>query len=192
MFVPHVAMGQAPALQPYRFATLDESRWLLLGISAFAYGVIGTRYETFEVFTGAFKRYLEHFLEVYPHLPGLTRIGLRYINHLPIKRDIKGNIVESPLPLAELESEPSLIRNSLIVSELEIEEGLLRFVIDTTQSQLPKEMAVLDFDFFYQGDLSSLIDLKELDERLERAHAVTKRFLHQLVEQDYLQEVGIT
>ena len=189
LHVPAIDPNQAPALQPYRFTSSDESRWVLVALNAFAYGVAGSAYESFDTFKQSWHRYFSIFREVYSHAPGMTRIGLRYINHLPLERDVQDNIISPPIRLPTIDNLPT--RNCLFITEKIIETGSIRVVIDTTQEGLPFNKALLDFDFFFQASVLNPTPFSELDAQLEKAHAVTKGLFQELVNEDYRQGVGL-
>lgn len=189
LHVPNLDPNQAPALQPYRFASSDDSRWILVALNVFAYGVTGAAYGSFDSFKRGWHRYFSIFQEVYSNAPGMTRLGLRYINHLPLERDVQDNIVSPPVRLPTLGSSPT--RNCLFISEKAISGGSMRVVIDTTQEGLPINRALLDFDFFFQSSVFSPTPFSELDAQLEKAHTVTKDLFHELVSEDYRQGIGL-
>jgi uncharacterized protein (TIGR04255 family) len=189
LHVPNIDPNQAPALQPYRFASEDGGRWLLVALNAFAYGVSGLSYESFETFKQGWQDYFGAFREVYPNAPGMTRIGLRYLNHLPFARDVNDNIISSTVHMPTIGNLPA--RNSLFVTEKVIEGGLIRIVIDTTQEGLHPNEVLLDFDFFFQATVSSPIPFNDLDTHLETAHGVTKHLFQELVSEEYRKGVGL-
>ena len=189
LHVPTVEPNQAPALQPYRFVSNDESRWVLVALNVFAYGVTGSAYESFEMFKQGWDRYFGIFREIYTHAPGMTGLGLRYINHLPLERDVQNNIVSPPIRLPAIDSLPT--RNCLFITEKAIDTGSMRVVIDTTQEGLPINRALLDFDFSFQASVLNPTPFSELDTQLEKAHTVTKGLFQELVNEDYRQGVGL-
>jgi uncharacterized protein (TIGR04255 family) len=189
VFVPEAQEGQAMPLQPYRFVAADN-RVIGIALNSFYYGVTGEGYESFELFKNSFKNYWTRFCGIYSFMEGLTRVGLRYINHLPIERGVRGEIVSMPLrlPMA-IDAE---IRNTLRVSEYQISDGVIRVVVDTTQNDLvPHNLALLDLDFTFSANLDGLLELSEIDNRLDQAHDGVKNSLRSLISQDYAQEVGI-
>jgi uncharacterized protein (TIGR04255 family) len=189
LYVPNVSDGQPLALQHYRFVSRNED-WLALAVNSFAYGVTSESYKSFEVFKNSFMSYLAQFRDVYSHLEGFTRIGLRYINHLPVKRGAEGEIAFVPMKLPSLIN--GQVQNTLHVTEHQINNGVIRVVIDTTQEGLSPNLALLDFDFVYSADIINPIPVSDLGDRLEDAHEVVKDILRSLIVEDYAREVGIT
>lgn len=189
LLVPYPDQGQAPALQHYRFKASNE-RWLALATNSFAYSVPSEDYESFVKFKNGFKNYLELFRKVYFYMEGFTRVSLRYINHLPVSRGVGGEITFIPTKLPS--AVDGQVQNTLHVAEYQLNGGILRVAIDTTQEDLSPKLALLDFDFSYNTDVSNLISLNELEERLESAHKAVKDSLYSLIADDYAREAGIT
>ena len=195
--VPIPEPGQAPALAAYQFAAAGGARTVAVALNSFAYAVRGGEYESFKTFFQAFRRHFDSFKEEYRFLPGLTRIGLRYINVLPLGRDVTGMIMGSPLRLPRLSGGPQ--RNIGFVSESLEGRGLLRVYINSSgpdpfipNAELAPDRAVLDFDFSFVGSVRQPIPLDGLDTYTQEAHDVTKAWFRNLVDSKYLEEAGIS
>lgn len=188
--VPRVEQGQAIAIEPYRFVSPDESRFIGVAMNSFSYGVTGDTYRSFEAFKNDFQSYLAKFQKVYSYLEGFTRIGLRYINYLPVKRGSMDEIEFMPLTLhMALDGKT---RNTLRVTEYERSNGVIRVVVDTTNQEIGPNQALLDFDFAYNASVNDLMLVSELDSRIKEAHVVVKDSLRSFLDEEYAQEVGIT
>ncbi|RIH90644.1 sporadTIGR04255: family protein [Calidithermus terrae] len=198
VYVPTLEPNQAPALQAYQFATPNRTRTVNVALNSFAYVVQGSEYKSFEVFIKSFRHYFNFFTSEYGSLPGLTRIGLRYINFLPLERNAAGMILYSPLNLPQLSDSPR--RNVGVLSESLEGRGLLRVYISSTGAdprmdkvgaELPRDKVILDFDYSFEGTVYYPIPLSDLDEYTQEAHDVTKGFFRKLIAPEYLKEVGV-
>jgi uncharacterized protein (TIGR04255 family) len=193
LHVPFAEAGVAPALQPYRFTDTINSKWVGLAVNRFGFGCQGHHYSSFDTFKTEFLELLATFSDVFPGIrdTGLTRIGLRYINHLPVVRGADGQISEVPLELPVVGSPGGYVQNVLSVLERQVSDGLLRTIVDTTQEELAPNLALLDFDFMYNAASESPIPYDEVENRLVDAHTVTKRILSQILSEAYALEAGI-
>lgn len=180
--VPVSELGQAPALQPYQFATADDRRHLQLALNLFGYSVRGDAYRSFTAFKAEFDRYFGVLAETFPELGGCTRVGLRYVNQLPIERDPAGFLEPSPIRFPRVDGAP--IRSGAFGQEVALAGGILRVQIRAGIGEQPG-VVILDLDHFYEADVSSPIPVNELDELVERAHAVVRSFFDQSVEPEY-------
>jgi uncharacterized protein (TIGR04255 family) len=189
LLVPYLEQGQAVALQHYRFKAHND-RWLALATNSLVYSVPNEDYESFVKFKNGFKNYVDLFRKVYLHMEGFTRVSLRYVNHLPVSRGVEGEITFIPTKLPT--AVDGQVQNTLHVAEYQLNGGLLRVAIDTTQEDLSPKLALLDFDFSYNADVSNVIPISELENRLDSAHKAVKDSLYLLITDDYAQEAGIT
>lgn len=197
VYVPIPEPGQAPALAAYQFAVDDGARIVAIALNSFAYAVRGGAYKSFETFFHTFRRHFDSFKEEYRFLPGLTHIGLRYINGLPLGRDVTGMIMSSPLRLPRLSPGPQ--RNIAFASESLEGHGLLRVYVNTSgpdpitpNTQLAPDKAILDFDFSFVGSVRQPIPLDGLDAYTREAHGVIKAWFRNLVDSKYLEEAGVS
>lgn len=194
MHVPIIQPSQATALQPYQFSAPTQNRIISVSIHSFAYMVRGEQYRSFQDFKSDFDKYFGVFRDEYTQLDGLTRIGLRYVNHLPLERDSLGFIIKTPLLLPKLSDKPQ--RNLALVSESLEGLGLLRIYVNSNEplpspQQWPHDRILLDFDYSFEGSMYQSIPLERLDEYTQEAHDVTKNVLRKIVDSKYLEEVGI-
>jgi uncharacterized protein (TIGR04255 family) len=80
LFVPRVSGGDAPALQPYRFASRDGTEMVSVAVNLFAY--VSKTYTMFDAYFERLSYLMQGFFR--PFRPRcFTRLGLRYVNSLP-------------------------------------------------------------------------------------------------------------
>lgn len=184
LYVPRAKEGQALALQAVQLHSGDDTEMIGLAMNSFAYHT--RRYAGYEAFQQRVRRFWAVFSE-HVHVHQLVRVGLRYINHIPILRQNE----DSPIPLRDylnigLDIPPS-IRGDLIDFNTTLvertDEGVLRIAIEHKKVEAPpSEMLLLDFDFAQKDGLL----VSAVDEYLERAHRHTKRIFLELVSEKYL------
>ena len=184
LYVPKVVIGNAPAMQHYQFRKEDESAKVSLAINSFAYSC--SRYPGFEIY----KRDLEAVWAIFSHLfdvATFTRLGLRYINHLPIIRDEKGAIPLSHYITSKLrltDSFPGEEVNELsFVSSSAVSGGELRLVLQDQTREDGLEVLVLDLDFFRKGSVERTQRTAFIDD----AHAQIEHVFVNLISNDYKQ-----
>lgn len=194
LHVPRASEGEAPALQPYRFLTEDETRWVGLAVNSLSYSVKGALYGSFVEFSKGFLDRLSTLLEVVPSVAdrGMTRVGLRYQNHIPVQRDANGDIEDVPLNLPDAGVGGGRVRNLLHVSEHPLEDGMIRIIIDTTQDELAPEFALFDMDAMVSRDLSNVIPFGRIKHVLETSHAEAKKALSAMLDARYVEETGLS
>lgn len=189
LYVQHASTDQAPPLQAYQFTAPGQVRSVNIAVNSFAYSVKGDQYKSFDVFLAAFRKYYELFTKHYTKMAGLTRIGLRYINHVPLERNGLGFIIGGPLQIPEISD--GKLRNVAQMKETLEGPGFLRVLINSSEPQLPKDKVILDFDYSVSGTVYQPIPLSRLAEYTQIAHDVTKHFFRSLLHSKYLEEVGI-
>lgn len=191
--VPKAAAGEAPALQPYRFDSGDGGRWVGLAVNSLSYATKGPHYGSFDDFAGVFLNVLHELVEIVPSVSasGLTRVGLRYQNHLPVRRDADGGVLEMPLDLANLSLGRETLANVLHVAEYVTPNGKMRVIIDTTQEGIAPLAALFDVDVMVDRDLDQTIPIDDVDGVLHLAHSDVKATLSNLLNGDYAEEVGL-
>jgi uncharacterized protein (TIGR04255 family) len=184
LYVPQSAPGVALALQPVQLRSQDESEMIGLAINSFSYH--SKTYKGYSKFEERFRRFWAVFTE-YVHPSRLTRVGLRYVNHIPILRQSE----TAPIPVSDYLNVafqmPPTIAGDLThlntVFVVRMEEGVLRIVMEHKKVEAPEsEILLLDFDFAQQDNL----EVSRIDEYLERAHRHTKRIFLELISPKYL------
>jgi uncharacterized protein (TIGR04255 family) len=186
LFVPTCVPGEAPALQPYSLRAADESEAVDLAVNSFAY--VSKRYQGFNGFRQSFEKFYRVFSQ-HVEIHSLHRVGLRYINHIPVLREsataaipledyVKvGFKLPSGIPGANLTQLDSTFT-------VRVDEGSLRLSLQFQKLDTPKqdEVLVLDFDFSLTEDLQ----VDRVPEYLTRAHEHTKRIFLEMIADKYL------
>jgi uncharacterized protein (TIGR04255 family) len=181
-----VQSPNAPTAVNYVFSNPTLGRIVKLWEDRFA--IIFTRYGTFERFKAEVIERAQRFCEMF-RIERLTRIGLRYINNIPIP----GNGGTFPLSryvrlyinLARIES--AQMKQFAMEVLMQKDDCLLNarsaFLIQPPSSQ--ERIYVLDFDASVVGE----INLKELHVLLDRLHYhVQVEFLNHVTE-EYKQQM---
>jgi len=167
IFVPNVEPGQAIALKPYEFKSADLKKVIRFSINSFSFHT--SDYSGgFESFEEECIRYVNLFL-CYFKIDTLNRIGLRYVNRIPIIRK-KGIIPISEylnfgfiLPKS-IPSEPELFHSLLVIK---VDDGKLRILIQYQETIQPiSELMLLDFDFYFEGNFKS----SDFNKYLSKSH----------------------
>jgi uncharacterized protein (TIGR04255 family) len=185
LYVPRATPGVAPALQPIALHSEDESEIVGIALNSFSYH--SKRYAGFSTFHARFRRFWMVFSE-HVRLTRLTRVGLRYINHIPVLRPSEA----APIPVEDYINVkfqlPPAVGGDLThlntTFEVRMEEGVLRIVIEHKKLEAPpqSEILLLDFDF---GQEEGLV-VPDVERYLERAHQHTKRIFLDLISDKYL------
>lgn len=186
VFVPILKEGEAPALSPYTYKSVEESEWLNVAINKFS--LITFKYPGFEAFRLKFLKYFRIFCEKH-HIKKLNRFGLRYIDHIPILRE-RGKIpitnylnfgFEMP------QSIPKEYNDFGTVLVTEIGEGTLRILVQYQQLPDPQktEIIVLDFDYYLTENLTS----ERIEEYLEISHKHTKQIFLDIIAEKYMRVI---
>jgi uncharacterized protein (TIGR04255 family) len=187
LYVPIATPGEAPAMQPYVFKSRDESETLAVAVNSFAFTT--TKYAGYAEFRENVLRYVGVFSTAVPEVDTLNRLGLRYINRMPILRESK----LAALPLRDYlnvslqlpASIPGVNLSELnIAFSVQMDSGNLKVMLRVEEGSGPaeREVLVLDFDFAQVGP-----DLRmgNLATYLDRAHAQTKRVFTDLIADKY-------
>lgn len=182
IFLPKIIDPEPYPLKNYRFENNDGSKLIQFCINRFSFHC--KRYETFQKFKEESLKYTDLFCKHY-NITKLKRTGLRYVNHIPIKRE-RGIIPLSKylkfgyiLPEA-IPNEMELFHTVLLTK---VKKGRLRVLIRSEEVGLPErvEVIVLDFDFFFEGDLIA----DNLQDYLEESHLHTKGTFESLISDEY-------
>jgi len=186
LFVPNAVPGVAPATQPYLFKSSNESESFEIALNSFAYTT--TQYPGYARFRQIVLAHARIFSDAVPEVEKLNRVGLRYINRMPILRESKA----AAIPLRDylnvgLELPASIPGANLTelnsAFTVQMDGGQLRVVLKIEEGAGPAEpeVLVLDFDF---GQLEDL-HIRNLELYLDRAHDHTKRVFTDLIAQEY-------
>ena len=182
IFVPRIIDPEPYPLKNYRFENSDKSKLVQFSISKFSFHC--KKYKTFEKFGKESLKYTELFCKHYS-ISRLKRTGLRYINQIPIKRErgiitlfdyLKfGYILPDAIP-----NQMELFNTVLLTK---VGKGKLRMSIHSEELGIPEgiEVIVLDFDFFFEGDLTA----DNLQNYLEESHLHTKKTFESLISDEY-------
>jgi uncharacterized protein (TIGR04255 family) len=186
LYVSKAEVGVAPALQPYTFRNDAETESVDLALNAFSYST--SAYPGFAEFKNRFQRF---FTEVSSRvvIHKLTRIGLRYINHIPVLRAAADERIPIEDYLNVGFSLPGALGGANLVGlngvfQLKFEGGTLRMQLEHKGLNTPSrdEVIVLDFDYSQQDALS----VAGLDQHLELAHTQTKAIFLSMISPKYL------
>lgn len=184
LYVPNAALDKSPALQHYQFRKEDESATVSLSINSFVYTT--TQYPGFDNFKADIERLWGQFSHIF-EIPMFTRLGLRYINHLPIIRNDKNAIPLSRYVTANLRSvTPALPSGSIYDLGLSLvcgtqDGGRIRLLIQNEQSKEGVEVLLLDFDCSRQEK----IEHKERQVFIETAHQQIEALFLDLISPEY-------
>jgi uncharacterized protein (TIGR04255 family) len=185
LYVPKAVTGQAPALQGVTFRSEDESESVELAINSFTYYT--SRYRGFADFKQRILANHQVFAR-YVTIHRLTRVGLRYINHIPILRASPTAAIPLQDYLNLRLALPSDIGADLTelntAFTVRMAEGKLRILVhhQTVPEPPEREILVLDFDFAQEDQL----DVQRIEEYLDRAHRHTKQIFIDLISPRYL------
>jgi len=186
LFVANAVVGVAPAIQPYLFKSPDESESIEIALNSFAYTT--TRYPGYARFRETVLTHARIFSEAVPEVGKLNRVGLRYINRMPILRESKAAAIPLRAYLNVGLELPTSIPGANLTElnsafTVQMDGGQLTVVLKIEEGAGPAEpeVLVLDFDF---GQLEHL-HIRDLELYLDRAHDHTKRVFTDLIAQDY-------
>lgn len=196
LFVPPVQLGQHPALIPFRLSSQDDSRSINVALNLFS--VMASSYGVFTEFRAEFERLFVEFRKMH-NPPTLTRLGLRYINMLPVAPTISAAVLPNLHPWLEIKTEvPEGLRRpvseSSTVLVLEYPLGRMRVTIGNVQTEARSAAIaaakagsafVVDLDFFREGKIES----SEIGSFLENAHATIEQAFFDLVRPDVLAQL---
>ena len=183
LYAPNAALDRAPALQPYQFRKEDNSATVSLAVNSFGYTT--SRYTVFEAFKADLEGVWKPFSDLF-EVPTFTRLGLRYINHLPIIREEGGSIFLSRYVTAKLNLTPGLpseqIHDLDFTISCEMPGGRLRFSMQNEKREGGLEVLILDLDFARQGP----IDKDERPAFIETAHGQIETVFFDLISKEYI------
>ncbi len=174
ILVPIVKSNTAMALEPYRFANKDESAGILISLNRF--GFYQNNYTGYKKFKEEIIWTIDKFKSVF-NIQNLSRVGLRYINYIPIIRE-NGALPFDKFLNINLHGTEKLkydLENIGYVNTYRLGRAKLNFKLESVKSlQQNEEALVLDYDYFKEGNLSLKNYMKYFDEG--------QKFIYQLFE----------
>lgn len=186
--LPHITSTDPILLKSYRFDNKDFTKIITYSINKFSFHE--KKYDVFETFRQEAIKYIGMFVETY-NIGNLQRTGLRYVNLIPINRK-EGNIsIEDYLNFGYklpkgIPTDFELF-NTILLSKYN--DGKLRLAIQTGPSTVPAivgEVITLDFDFFFEGNLS----IEKLSYYLDESHKHIKESFESLISEEYKLVMG--
>lgn len=191
LFVPRLEAGEPIALKPFRWTSADGLHSLHAALHLFSF--TSKKYTVFDEFKSQVQGYLTRFFDVY-RPPNLIRLGLRYINLLPLDRALQRSDALHPWLNLGL-SIPSALQTKVddlqCSALLAFKSGKLRVTLGTAvpnppqekDASFPRESFALDFDFFRMGENP----VESIDEFLNSGHQIIEDSFFSLVKPDALQ-----
>ena len=182
LFVPKAIAGEAPALQRYRFMSEDRIRRMHFSINRFSFHT--TKYEGFPEFEEESLIYLRLFCKTYD-ISELNRIGLRYVNLIPIQSE--DGVIQISKYLKFGYKLPQAIPNKIELFDttllIGLNQGKLRILVQYQEREGSdtRENILLDFDYFVEGKFKT----EELQNCIAQAHQHTKRVFENLIADEY-------
>jgi uncharacterized protein (TIGR04255 family) len=180
VFVPRLTQGEAVALAPYHFVSLDNQRSLLTALNSFAFRT--GDYRGFRYFRDEVLKYVRLFAETYT-LSRITRTGLRYINLIPFAPG--GGVPVTEFFRLSLSFGDTAVRTFgkfYLVTEFPSASGSLTIQLGTAEAEPKRNALILDFDFAKIGDD---LTIDGIDRYLEESHAETKKLFESLLTDQY-------
>lgn len=181
--LPVIDSPEPNALRAYRFETEDKTSLIQFSINRFSFH--SRNYKIFNEFSSETLKYLELFCNHYK-ISQLKRTGLRYINHIPI--EMKQDVIPLSKYLKFGYNLPNTIPENLelfhTILLTKMGNGKLRILIASQEKLEPlgKNAIILDFDFFFEGEL----DIKNIKDYLEKSHIYTKSTFESLLSDEYI------
>src|SRR5574341_237485 len=170
------------ALKSYLFRDRLREKAIQYTINRFSFHRY--KYLGFNAFKEEALGYIRMFIEHYG-INFINRTGLRYVDHIPILKE------EGFVPLKRYLNfgykAPSSIPdkyeglNTLLL--LRLNEGRLRILIQYLKlaEEKEKEVLILDFDYFYEGEFP----IFDIEKKLDESHKHTKQIFEDLITEEY-------
>ena len=181
ILIPKTLPSDAYALEPYQFESSSRAELIRFSINRFSY--IARKYDSFKVFKEKSLKYINLFSDIFK-ISTLKRTGLRYINHIPIKREYGMIPITKYLKFgyklpSSIPTNPEFFQTILLTK---IDDGKLRVLIQAQGTEIKEmeEIIVLDFDFSYEGDLV----VSDLAKCLNDSHKHTKEVFEDLISEE--------
>lgn len=153
---PNITFEQHPFAQPVQYINSEKTKKITCSSQSLSLSTI--KYEGFTIFKDESVRLIERFLQKYPTIQSIKRIGFRYINQIPIERknekiefsDILNFNFTLPTPISHNKLE---VFQTAFFYELEQNTSGIKISMNSYKDNQNKEYLILDFD---------LISLKEI------------------------------
>lgn len=181
VLVPKSFKGRAAALEPYKFEREDNTSGVMLSINNLA--VYTRKYEKFALFQKETMEMLSIFQGLFK-IQNLDRIGLRYINIIPLTRENNIIPIQSYLNIhvSLPKSIPTDFKSLNIIFVSQTKVGTITTRIEPVISQdQTKEVFILDFDYAKKDNLK--FDL--IEKYLNESHNHTKYLFEELITEEY-------
>jgi uncharacterized protein (TIGR04255 family) len=182
LYVPHADPEKAPPLQHYHFRRDDNSAVVGLAINSFMY--TSFRYPGFPAFRQDIEDAWGFFSNLFD-VPTFTRLGLRYVNKLPIIRDEHGRIPLAKYVTTKLDLAPGINAETIHDLELtvtaETDYGRLRVAMMNEKGDGDLETLLLDLDFYRRGP----IPREDRGSFIDASHEQVERAFLELISQEY-------
>ncbi len=151
----------------------------MTSLNSFAYST--TQYPGFPSFKPNALKWVETFARKFA-ISELSRIGLRYTNHIPY---VPGEVfpVNRYFRFAVTlgAHEPDVFADVSFAGVIPVEDGSLTLRIGSARTDSEETIIVFDFDFAFSGEL----EFSDIESYLDRSHAETKRFFEGLLTDEY-------
>jgi uncharacterized protein (TIGR04255 family) len=186
LFVPRFVRDMAPALQAYVFQSADGSESFEVAINRIAY--VRKSYAGYADFRNRALYFFGVFQRLVPQVRALNRVGLRYVNHIPMLRESPQSAIRLDdyvnIGLSLPSSIPSRLTELNSVFSVALDGGTLRVLLknEAPTDTFETERLLLDFDFGQEKNLN----LDGIDGYLELAHRHTKQIFLDLISPKYL------
>lgn len=172
LYVPNADPEKAPSLQHYQFRKEDGSAVVGLAVNSFMY--TSRHYPGFPNFKKELEEAWKIFSDLYD-IPSFNRVGLRYINRLPLIRDERHSIPLSKLVTAKLSLASGVSSDVLydlgLTVVCETPRGRFRIMMGNEEGEKGLEILLLDLDFFRLGPIAKEDRIAFIDEAHEQIEA---------------------
>ena len=166
--LPKLTFDKHPLAQASQYVNKDGTRTITCSSEALSFTT--SKYQGFESFRAESIRLIKIFLDKYNTIDKITRVGFRYINHIPVER--KGNRIDLGRYLNFKFSLPNSLDKRVLdffhtafYIRLEEERSGIRVAIENIKEEA-KDILVLDFDLISTREFDS----KEIEKCLVAHH----------------------
>ena len=197
LMVPNVKDGEAPALKPFSFVSVDDTERINVALNLFAY--VTTQYATFSEFRDRSLQLWRRFRSLLHEPRSLTRFGLRYVNSLPWVEDVRSARLHPWLNLGLVPSDDRPVTQLQIdlVTRVDDDGAALRTSLSRVHEvskvgasgarDVAAEVLLLDFDYSIKS-----IPLERVEGALESGHAVIDTTFFGMLTDEGLRSLGGT
>lgn len=185
--LPKLTFDKHPLAQASQYVNKDGTRIITCSSEALSFNTYN--YQGFETFREEVMRLIKIFLRKYNTIDEITRVGLRYINDIPVER--RGNKVDLTRYLNFKFSLPNVLDKHLLdffqtAFYIELEAGTsgIRVSIDSTKEE-GKDILVLDLDLIS----TRKIDSKEIEKYLIGYHDKIEEIFLDITTEEYKESI---